>query len=363
MNSRRYRALGCAALLLLTGSSLSLGQGTFTPIPPPGAAPAQNPVCARLEGQLAAFDRGTMDPARADQIRRYEDAVNKQQSELDRTVAQSRRMGCEGSGFFSLFSGQPAQCGPINNQIQQMRGNLDRIMNELQRLQSDNGDREGQRQSIIAALAQNNCGPQYRAALNNQPRGLFSALFGSPGGSVDTPTDVQSSTFRTLCVRTCDGFYFPISFATTPARFPDDDQMCHRMCPAAEVSLYTYRNPGEDVNQAVSLNGQPYTALPNAFRYRQEFNPNCSCRRPGQSWADALGQTRDVTLERGDIVVTDERAKALSQPKGAAGAKPDGKTAGSTAGADQSSPANATPVVVPGKRTVRTVGPPFLPVR
>ena len=58
---------------------------------------------------------------------------------------------------------------------------------------------------------------------------------------------------------------------------------------------------------------ESYRDLPTAFRYRQGVDPACSCRRPGQSWADALG--RDLTVERGDIIVTDERAKALAQPK------------------------------------------------
>ena len=79
--------------------------------------------------------------------------------------------------------------------------------------------------------------------------------------------------------------------------------------------LYSYRNPGEDISQAVSLNGQPYTELPNAFRYRKEFSgAACSCRRPGQSWADALKNADDAsTLEAGDIVVTDQNSKTLSQ--------------------------------------------------
>ena len=34
---------------------------------------------------------------------------------------------------------------------------------------------------------------------------------------------------------------------------------CQRMCPAAEVSLYAYHNPGEEMAQAVSLNGRPYS--------------------------------------------------------------------------------------------------------
>ena len=44
-----------------------------------------------MEAQLASLDRGNDDPARADQIRRTEDAVNRQQFEVDRLVAQGRR--------------------------------------------------------------------------------------------------------------------------------------------------------------------------------------------------------------------------------------------------------------------------------
>ena len=45
-------------------------------------------------------------------------------------------MGCESSGFFSLFYAQSAQCGPVNTQIQQMRANLDQITSNLERLRS-----------------------------------------------------------------------------------------------------------------------------------------------------------------------------------------------------------------------------------
>ena len=92
-------------------------------------------MCPRLEAQLAAIDRGGGgDPARDEQIRRYQDAASRQQAELDRVTLQAKRMGCDSSGFFSLFNGQSAQCGPVNNQIQQMRGNLDQITTSLERL-------------------------------------------------------------------------------------------------------------------------------------------------------------------------------------------------------------------------------------
>ena len=98
--------------------------------------PAQGPACVRLESQLAALDRGMADPARADQVRRYEDAVSKQQFEVDRWVAQARRAGCQGSGFF-LFGRRWAipQCMELNGQIQRQRAKLDRMMADLQRLQ------------------------------------------------------------------------------------------------------------------------------------------------------------------------------------------------------------------------------------
>jgi hypothetical protein len=363
----------------------SLAAQTAPPIPPaaipnapaaappsqPAAAPEQaasNPVCVRLEGQLAILNRGAADPARAEQVKRYEDAIAKQQGDLDRTLAQSKKQGCEGGGFFALFTGHSPACQPLNAQIQQMRDNLDHLMSDLERLKSGDSSQEGPRRALIGQLAQNNCGPQYRAAAAAQgPGGFLDALF---GGIIVNPSGdgAPSGTYRTVCVRTCDGYYFPISYSTVPSRFADDQRACQRECPAAEAVLYTYRNPGEDIGQAMSITGAPYTELPNAFHYRKEFVASCSCRRPGQSWADALkGSDDSTTLESGDIVVTDQNAKALSQPPPPRG--PNGKAlkpgAKDAAAANSATPAtqaqdpNASVADAP-KGAVRTVGPPFV---
>ena len=45
------------------------------------------------------------------------------------------------------------------------------------------------------------------------------------------------------------------------------------------------------MTQAISLGGQPYTELPNAFKYRTAFDPACIAASAGQSWAEALGRT------------------------------------------------------------------------
>jgi hypothetical protein len=352
------------------------------PVPPqgvPGAAPGAapvNPMCPRLEAQLATIDRGGADPAKEDQIRRYQDAATKQQAELDRVTSQAKRMGCDSSGFFSLFSGQSAQCGPVNNQIQQMRANMDQITSSLERLRSGGlggADRENQRRSVLTALAQNNCGPQYANALRG-PGNFLDNLFGNNNSNPSAPSadlGPQSGTFRTVCVRSCDGAYFPISFATVPARFPDDEKTCKALCPAADATLFAYRNPGEDMNQAVSISGQPYASSPNAFRFRQEFNPSCSCKAAGQTWSDALKNIDDKAAaeQQGDIIVTEDSAKKMARPlpaksvpttgkKGAAGTT---ATAPATAAPDSSAPATASTGATGDK--IRTVGPTFIPAR
>jgi hypothetical protein len=374
--------LACATLL--GGAALGLdAHAQVNPgPPPPQAGPPVNPVCPRLEAQLATIDHGgSGDPARDDQIRRYQDAAARQQGELDRVTSQARRMGCDSSGFFSLFNGQSAQCGPVNNQIQQMRGNLDQITTSLERLRGGSfgdADRDNQRRSVLLALAQNNCGPQYAAALRGQGNFLDN-LFGNnnPAGNPGAPAgDVgpQSGTYRTVCVRSCDGFYFPISFATVPARFADDEKTCKNLCPAAEATLFAYRNPGEDMSQAVSINGQPYSASPNAFHYRQEFNPSCSCKAPGQTWADALKTIDDTAAaqQQGDIIVTEESAKKMSRAPtkpttSAAARKGTASTATSaTAGSapdDPTSTAAASSSAAPANKPIRSVGPTFIPAR
>ena len=383
--SGRLAAAVLPATLCLAAAPSALAQAqpsqppaTVTTPQQPQGQPPGNPACVRLEAQLATFERNSPDQARTEQIKKYETAAAQQQQQLDRLTAQSQRAGCErGGGLFSIFNPQPAACGPLNNQITQMKGNLDRIQGDLARLQGSDPEpeREGQRRAIMAALAQNDCGPQYRQAAAQPQRGnLFESLFG-PNSQVFSGTTVQGentpsgSGYRTICVRMCDGYYYPISYSASPSKFPDDEKACQASCPATDAQLFTHRNPGEDINQAVSQTGQLYTALPNAFKYRQSFDNACACRRSGDSWSQAIKQIQDPTLQSGDVVVTEERAKQMSQPKvDAQGrpikleipprpAKPDPNAAKPPDAKDDDGPVKVTR---DPNRPVRQVGPNFI---
>src|SRR5260370_28605006 len=105
-----------------------------------------------------------------------------------------------------------------------MRANLDRTLTDIQRLQGNSGEREGQRRGILVALGQNDCGPQYRQYVTGGPGGFFDSLFG--GAAVPpAPHAPPAGTYRTLCVRTRDGYFFPISYSTVPGKFADDEHL------------------------------------------------------------------------------------------------------------------------------------------
>ncbi len=100
-----------------------------------------------------------------------------------------------------------------------------------------------------------------------------------PRGPTNQFGNLPFATYRTLCVRLCDGYYFPVSFSTLPNHFQRDAQLCQSQC-AAPAELYYHQNPGGAVEQAVSASTQqPYTSLKSAFRYRKEFVQGCSCKQ------------------------------------------------------------------------------------
>jgi len=141
---------------------------------------------------------------------------------------------------------------------------------------------------------------------------FFSALFGAFGArppatplirmpfpnddtpSYDAPRARVYGGGQAFCVRSCDGRYFP-------AQGPDNEskaQSCKSFCPASETTLVY----GGDIDGATTVNGKPYSALPNAFRYRKEIVTGCTCNGKDQVGLAPVRIEDDPTLRKGDIV-------------------------------------------------------------
>ena len=59
---------------------------------------------------------------------------------------------------------------------------------------------------------------------------------------------------------------------------------------------------GSDIDHAVTASGKPYSALPNAFKYRTEMVAGCTCNGKDPAGLAAVKIEDDPTLRRGDIV-------------------------------------------------------------
>jgi hypothetical protein len=89
--------------------------------------------------------------------------------------------------------------------------------------------------------------------------------------------DERPATFRTVCVRLCDGYYFPISFAVGRDRLEHDARVCEGRC-GALGRLFVHQNPGGSTDDLYDLTGRPYRQLRTAYLYRSEYIASCSCQ-------------------------------------------------------------------------------------
>jgi hypothetical protein len=269
---------------------------------------AQSPECQRFRAELAAIDRGG-GSAQAG-------AMQAQRNELNRLLRYYRSIGCERGPLGFLSGPAPAECGPIAGQIRQLEAGYSRLAAEA----AQSGDAEFRRRQLQAAVQQ--------TCSADQPRGFFESLFGPPRGqgqpqpseimpegqpiiADDQPTGGR----RLVCVKTCDGSFFPLSNA--PGGRESADEMCQALCPGTET--VAFGSPGGDngLNNAVSVSGgKAYTSLANAFKFRKTFDGSCACKKENESWAVVLRRAEGMLEQRkGDVIVTAEKAEEMSRPK------------------------------------------------
>jgi hypothetical protein len=109
------------------------------------------------------------------------------------------------------------------------------------------------------------------------------------------------SSGRSVCVRLCDGAFFPIAPVSSHNDIASNQESCSALCPDAPTALYVEPAGSDKIEDAVSTTGAPYTALPVALRYRTVEDNTCACHR---TIAQKYPLLRDRTLRKGDTVMT-----------------------------------------------------------
>ncbi|MEM5584131.1 DUF2865 domain-containing protein [Roseibium sp. AS2] len=260
-------------------------------------------TCSGLKSELRRLESGS--GSQSADARKWTTAKRQQQKALSAAERDA--------GYFGCATAASSRCTGLNSKIKRMRKNLAAIDRQLAKAGGGASASPKRLRQVRAAIARQNCNAasKPRKAGTEQkpdadkPRSLLARLFNpqsradlvaaKPGdreietvrrqsrntsGSRRLPT---GGTFRTLCVRTCDGYFFPVSFSTGKAQFANDEARCSEICPAARTELYVYRNPGGDQAQMMSLAGDLYSEQPFAHRYKSEFVEGCSCRAASRS--------------------------------------------------------------------------------
>ncbi len=112
--------------------------------------------------------------------------------------------------------------------------------------------------------------------------------------------------YRTVCVRSCDGYYFPISSSASRARFRKDARSCQSRCGTA-AELYYLPRRSDNMKEARNLSGRSYADLENAFKYRKKLVNGCACRP--MPWS----HSERARHRRYEYVAAVERSYALAE--------------------------------------------------
>jgi hypothetical protein len=121
--------------------------------------------------------------------------------------------------------------------------------------------------------------------------------------------------YRTLCVRTCDGYYFPIESMADSGRFQTDAMVCQSMYASeGQAELFIQAN-ADEVADATSLSGARYGDQPFAFAYRDSYAPACVTQL--HDGIDALKQRyfSRVPLKKRGPAIAAIKKKAIPLPE------------------------------------------------
>jgi hypothetical protein len=83
-----------------------------------------------------------------------------------------------------------------------------------------------------------------------------------------------------------------------------------------------HRNPGEDVDDMVDLEGRRIRNLPTAFLHQTQYVPDCTCR--GNPWVEAAlaRHSAYAEMDRQKVAAKQPTRPALAQARSAEGQDP-----------------------------------------
>jgi len=200
---------------------------------------------------------------------------------------------------------------------------------------------------------------------SDSPRPISTPIYGyrtplfQPGQPRDASrgpgldSDRGGARYRTLCVRLCDGYYWPLSHAVPRSQLSRDASHCRASC-GGEARLYFHDAASPDVADMVDLEGRAYARLATAYLYRKRRVEGCACKpepwseteraRHARYAAQAAHVSSDVREgEASQRLDGRDAGAALAASAPGVAAPPEQKAAAVVATADTLSPSDDAP--------------------
>lgn len=299
----------------------------------------RHPRCQELERELVSDWQLNNNPR--SNVAALDQRLAEYERTRDRATAEAERQECYEEGFiFGRSLRETGTCIQLDKEIENARRNISNLREQRDAMTSS-ANRRMRRDELVAELARYGCGESYARENESSRRSNNSQSFfslweddesnfdNSYANQQPNQSNLPYTSYRTMCVRLCDGYYFPISYSTLESRFQDDETKCREQC-AAPAELYVYKNPGEEVEQMVSIDGRRYADLKTAWRNRKVFIKGCSCKAEEYSVEEiaaserALGKQASNNDKPANSLGTERGLKSSGNPVGT-GAKGTGK--------------------------------------
>jgi hypothetical protein len=322
----------------------------------PSLAHATDDRCLDIQRRL---NGGALTIGNSAETRSITRAINDQNGLLRQIRIEMRKNGCS-IGSVIVYGNRNAElCGELGDQMVEARAELDYLNAERRNLQltrqSDIPDDE--RRSLENAWEEYGCRRTESLPASQLPA-PEPQIVGRDLSPLDPPVTIikpgmnhgvvpqpKRGSLRTVCVRLCDGKFFPISASATPLDFLTQSKQCQQACPATETELFYHSLIDQETRDMISaVTGKPYADLPSAFEFQsmgKSTNESCTC-----------GLNAGIQFK--DNVEDDAAAKPPAE-KIEAGSSPAQQNASNKPIVDEGRP------YVPGERKVRSVGPQFFP--
>jgi hypothetical protein len=117
---------------------------------------------------------------------------------------------------------------------------------------------------------------------------------------------------RTVCVRTCDGYFFPVANLKHNSDISSHQATCDTLCPQAETKLFVMPAGSENMDEAVAAGGgELYSQLLAKINTSGDKAKSCGCHSVAGDPVESKAVFNDHTLRVGDSVVTSQGVRVF----------------------------------------------------